>query len=860
MEKELQTDARVAPGRGLLRLAVRMHSFEWDQDALLAQVNTGLVTVGWRVVHVGGLSCAVEPHEEDDVTARLWEEFRCAVVYLEPGLKELFYKGCCKQLLWPRFHYMLPLQSTQRRFNAELWQAYVQANTKFAHKVMEILNPRTDYVWVHDYHLLVLPSFLRKRSIYCRIGFFLHCPFPSSEIYRTLPVREEIMRALLNADVIGFHTFDYARHFLSCCSRMLGLPFESKRGSIVLRYNGRTVRVRISPTGIDVGRLIKGISWDDTEWRLGELRAQCHGRQVLISHDDLDLFKGIDLKLAAYEHLLETHEDLHGKVVLIQLVNPARSKNAEIEALHKAMHELADAINSKYGFEGYMPLILIERGVPLHERIAYYALADACVVTAVRDGMNLIPYEYIACRQGAADREAAKEAAENDEAADESPAPCTSGLVVSEFTGCSPSLSGAIRVNPWSMHSMCDAMYQVCTMPEEERRLRHEKHFRYVAKHTSAYWGQAYAEDLEATTKEHARMRCYGMGFGLHFRVIALDPNFTRLNTDAIAAAYASAANRVLLFDYDGTLSPNTSIQVGPSKEVLEALTALAACPSNRVCVVSGRGRTQLEDWLGGVPNLALAAEHGFFVRGVERREGEPRWVETSAARAWAASATSGGYDGAGGGEALDDNGSSGARAVAADSSWRAAAWSVMQAYVEATDGSFVEEKEAALVWHYRDADPDFGAFQAKEMVDHLESVMATEPAEVVKGTGIVEVKPQGVSKAVVAEQVIASAGAGGMPAGFVLCIGDDSSDEEMFAALEAEADAAGDWQGGGVHANIFACTVGQKPSKASYYVNDCSEVIKLLGTLAGLTPADGQEVAGRELGRLAGLSIAGES
>ena len=209
MEKELQTDARVAPGRGLLRLAVRMHSFEWDQDALLAQVNTGLVTVGWRVVHVGGLSCAVEPHEEDDVTARLWEEFRCAVVYLEPGLKELFYKGCCKQLLWPRFHYMLPLQSTQRRFNAELWQAYVQANTKFAHKVMEILNPRTDYVWVHDYHLLVLPSFLRKRSIYCRIGFFLHCPFPSSEIYRTLPVREEIMRALLNADVIGFHTFDY---------------------------------------------------------------------------------------------------------------------------------------------------------------------------------------------------------------------------------------------------------------------------------------------------------------------------------------------------------------------------------------------------------------------------------------------------------------------------------------------------------------------------------------------------------------------------------------------------------------------------------------------------------------------------
>eukprot|EP00793_Prasinoderma_coloniale_P001526 PRCOL_00003330-RA len=850
-------------------------SFEWDLDALLKQVNAGLCADGWRVVHVGGLSVAVEPHEEDDVAARLWADFRCAVVFLEPHLKERFYKGCCKQLLWPMFHYMLPLGSGQRRFDVDLWQAYVQANTKFAHKVMEIFNPATDYVWVHDYHLLVLPSFLRKRSIYCRIGFFLHCPFPSSEIYRTLPVREEIMRALLNADVVGFHTFDYARHFLSCCSRMLGLTYESRRGAIGLRYCGRTVRVRVSPAGIDVTRLHQGLAWDDTVWRLAELRAQCEGRQVLVGIDDLDLFKGIALKLAAYRRLLDTHSDLHGKVVMIQIMNSARSKSAELEALHAEVHAIRDEVNARYGFDGYEPLVLVERSVPLYERLAYYALADACVVTAVRDGMNLTPYEYIACRQGAADRAAAASDDGVGGGADgvaSKPAPCTSGLVVSEFTGCSPSLSGAIRVNPWSIDSVCDAMYQVCMLPEEERRARHEKHFRYIARHTSAYWGQTYAEDLESTAADHARMRCYGMGFGLHFRVIALDPSFKRLSTDAVAAAYATAQRRVLLFDYDGTLAPTSSIQVGPSKEVLESLRALTACEANHVCVVSGRSRERLQEWLGDVPRLGLAAEHGFYLRGVDP-VGSTAWTEASSARAWASAASGmggGGGGGAGGGGGGGGGGAGGhgsvgagggedthASSVAAASSWRATTLSVMKTYVEATDGSFVDEKESSLVWHFRDADPDFGAFQAKEMVDHLESVLASEPAEVVKGTGIVEVKPQGVSKAAVAELVMAQAGAAAATgaADFVLCIGDDASDEDMFAAIEAEADLGGDWQSGGT-VSVFPCTVGQKPSKASYYVNDPQEVIKLLTTLAGLTPADGEELAGKGLTKL-GASIA---
>jgi trehalose 6-phosphate synthase/phosphatase len=504
---------------------------------------------------------------------------------------------------------MMPLSPEHGgRFNRSFWQAYVSVNKIFADKVMEVISPDDDYVWIHDYHLMVLPTFLRKRFNKVRLGYFLHTPFPSSEIYRTLPMRDEILRALLNADLIGFHTFDYARHFLSCCSRMLGLAYESKRGYIGLEYYGRTVGIKILPVGIHMGQLRVGLQLPDTKWRIGELQAQFEGKTVLLGMDDMDIFKGIGLKLLALEQLLSQHSTWRGRVVLVQIANPARGRGKDVEELQNEAYGIAQRINDRFGSEGYNPVVLVERHVPFHERIAYYTVADCCVVTAVRDGMNLIPYEYIACREGGSQWDA--HIVPNPET------PKKSMLIVSEFIGCSPSLSGAIRVNPWNIEAVAEAMNLAITLPDSEQHMRHEKHFRFVSTHDVAYWARSFMGDLQRTCKGHARRRCYGIGFGMGFRVVALDPDFRRLRTDLIVSAYKKSSNRAILLDYDGTMIPQVSINnPTPSSEVLSVLNTLCSDPKNFVVIVSGRGRNILDDCFASCERLGLAAEHGYFYR-----------------------------------------------------------------------------------------------------------------------------------------------------------------------------------------------------------------------------------------------------
>lgn len=374
-----------------------------------------------------------------------------------------------KQHLWPLFHYMLPLTpDLGGRFDRSLWQAYLSVNKIFADKVMEVISPDDDFVWVHDYHLMVLPTFLRKRFNRVKLGFFLHSPFPSSEIYRTLPVRNELLRALLNADLIGFHTFDYARHFLSCCSRMLGLSYQSKRGTIGLEYYGRTVSIKILPVGIHISQLQSILNLPETQTKVAELRDQFLDQKVLLGVDDMDIFKGISLKLLAMEQLLTQHPEKRGRVVLVQIANPARGRGKDVQEVQSETEATVKRINEMFGRPGYQPVVLIDTPLQFFERIAYYVIAECCLVTAVRDGMNLIPYEYIICRQGnpklnetiGLDPSAAKK----------------SMLVVSEFIGCSPSLSGAIRVNPWNIDAVTEAMDYALIVSEAEKQIRHEKH------------------------------------------------------------------------------------------------------------------------------------------------------------------------------------------------------------------------------------------------------------------------------------------------------------------------------------------------------------------------------------------------
>ncbi|KAL0703454.1 hypothetical protein Bca4012_069879 [Brassica carinata] len=567
-------------------------SFAWDQDSLYLQLKDGFPE-DMEVLYVGSLSVdVVGSHEQEHVAQILLEKFKCVPAFFPPDLQSKFYHGFCKRQLWPLFHYMLPFSPANGgRFDRSMWEAYVAANKLFFQKVVEVINPDDDFVWIHDYHLMVLPTFLRRRFNRIRMGFFLHSPFPSSEVYRSLPVREEILKALLNSDLIGFHTFDYARHFLTCCSRMLGLEYQSKRGYIGLEYHGRTVGIKIMPVGIDMGRIQSVMRDSEEEGKVMELERRYEGKTVLLGIDDMDIFKGINLKLLAMEQMLKQHSTWRGKAVLVQIVNPARGKGIDIEKTRGEIEETCRRINEEFGY--HQPIVYIDTPISITEINAYYHIAECVVVTAVRDGMNLTPYEYIVCRQGAK----------------------KSVLVASEFIGCSPSLSGAIRVNPWNVEATGEALNEALSMSDGEKRLRHEKHYRYVSTHDVAFWSRSFLQDLERICVDHFKKRCWGMGISFGFRVVALDPNFRKLSIPLIVSDYKRAKSRGILLDYDGTLIPQNSINKAPSQEVMNFLAALCEDKKNSVFIVSGRGRESLGEWFSPCRNIGIAAEHGYFLK-----------------------------------------------------------------------------------------------------------------------------------------------------------------------------------------------------------------------------------------------------
>eukprot|EP00798_Chlamydomonas_sp_ICE-L_P015885 gene15885-22013_t len=753
--------------------------FEWDEDSLYAQAKEGIIDgTEFDVLYVGCLPVEIQTDEQEEVSAELKRLYNCSPVFIDTDVREKYYKGFCKQQLWPLFHYILPISPISLgRFDSDLWQAYVKANKSFADKLVEECSTDTDFVWIHDYHLLVLPSLLRKRFNRIRCGLFLHSPFPSSEIFRTFPKREELLRSLLNADLIGFHTFDYARHFLSCCSRMLGMEHETSRGSISLEYCGRTCpmhalcweMVSKKVHCVNPQRYIDGFGWDEYKWRRGELLAQYEGMTVLVGVDDMDVFKGIELKLMALERLLEQQPEYRGNTLIriliiltntytplrcVQITNPPRSTGRDIGELHKFVTNLVDSINLRFGKPemGYLPVHYLERHVPLHERMAFYSIADCAVVTATRDGMNLVPYEYVLCRHGLDEDTTSKR---------------DSMLVVSEFVGCSPSLSGAIRVNPWSVESVADGIHAA------------------------------------RVTKNHTTMKCYGLGLGLDtFRMVALDANFRKLEENTVTSCYQSCKCRVFFLDYDGTLtSQNSRIDLTPSPEVLSVLQALTSDARNLVCLFSGRLMEELSVWFASVPNLGLVAENGSFFR------------PASAAK---------GVDG--GGSSMMEGWESLVHHT--DLSWQNTALPILQSYQESTDGSSIERKESALVWSYRDADPDFGSWQAKELLDHLEDVMSNKPIQIVRGNSCVEIKPQGVSKGQAVERILKLAC--GQEVSVSRPVTTKNTPSHPSVSKAAEVPPPGEKPG------MILC-IGQKPSRAPFYLNESSEVLQLLAKLVNL-------------------------
>jgi trehalose 6-phosphate synthase/phosphatase len=487
-------------------------------------------------------------------------------------------------------------------FDSSLYRSYISVNKLFAERIFDILNVEKDIIWVHDYHLIALPTFLRMRFPPVKIGFFLHCPFPTSEIFRTIAVREDFLRCLLNSDMVGFQTYDHARHFLSSCIRILGLRYQCKKGYISVQYHGRSIHVKILAVGIDIAQLQSVLSSPETASKIDELKETYKDRVLMISIDDVDLFKGIGLKFRAMEKLLEDYPHWQGQVVLVQITNPVRSEGRDVQLVRDETHSIQDRINTRFGQPGYEPIVLIENQlVSMYEKAAYFAIAECCVMNAVRDGMNRVPYAYTACREFSPTlNDCAKK----------------SVIVVSEFVGCSPSLSGAIRVNPWYIESVSAGMAFAISMWDMDKQSTHEKHYNYIKSHDVAYWAQSFDQDLQRACAENSlNGNYYSLGFGMSFRVVALGSGFEKLSVDKVVTSYSKTHNRLVLLDYDGTMLPQGVTDKRPTEEVIGVINRLSADPLNVVFVVSGRGKDELAQWFEPCEKLGIAAEHGYFVR-----------------------------------------------------------------------------------------------------------------------------------------------------------------------------------------------------------------------------------------------------
>ncbi|CAO3573674.1 unnamed protein product [Mortierella alpina] len=629
---------------------------------------------------------------------QLWQKEKVVPLFLEDSCAAGHYEGYCKTVLWPLFHYILWDEATDGRLEKKNWDDYVSVNQQFADAVFEQYQTG-DIVWIHDYHLLLVPHMLRQKLPGAAIGVFIHAPFPSSEIFRCLPKRVEILNGLLGANQIGFQTYSYARHFISCCTRVNGYE-STPRGVDAM---GSTVWVGTFPIGIDAERVERQRKSPGVLPKMEAIRKTYKGKRIIVGRDKLDLVKGVQQKLQAFEKFLNDYPEMQGEVVLIQVTSPPLVENPKLEA---KIAELVAHINGTYGSLNFTPVHHYHQHIDRDEYYALLSVADIGLITSVRDGMNTTSLEYIMCQS-------------------ENHGP----LILSEFTGTAGSLSGAMMVNPWDYQGVARVIYDALNLSAKDKLARHNQLHKHVISHTAQFWAKNFIAELTLNvgTWDQSTPTPY-------------------LDVNTITDRYRTAKKRLLMFDYDGTLTPirKTPGAAVPQEHMLKALTALAADPKNIVWVISGRDQKVLEEWLGHIGNLGFSAEHGSFMR----QPGSKKWINLT--------------------ESLD-------------MSWKNDVIEIFTYYTERTQGSFIEHKRSSLTWHYRMADPEWGAFQAKECQNHLEgAVLSKLPVEILVGKKNLEVRPTIVNKGEIVKRLLSQH----PDVEFVMCAGDDKTDEDMFRAL----------------------------------------------------------------------------
>jgi trehalose 6-phosphate synthase/phosphatase len=656
-------------------------------------------------------------------------DFTIVPLFAGTALYKDYYNGFSNSVIWPLFHYF----PTLAEYQSSYFEAYLKINKLFAEKLLPLLFSG-DTIWVHDYHLMLLPEMLRAKRPNASIGFFLHIPFPSYEIFRLLPARwkKKLLRGIMGADLIGFHTHDYVQHFIQSVRMILGVENYFHH----IQYRDRLVKTDLFPIGIDYKKFQNAAKDYEVLEIRNSIKKNFEGKKVIFSVDRLDYTKGLMDRLNAFEYFLEQFPQWLENVVVILNVVPSRDEIPAYNERKKQMEEKIGTINGKFSTISWQPIIYRYTHIQFNEMAALYQAADAALITPLRDGMNLVAKEYVAS--------------------------CASQrgvLILSELAGAASELNEAILVNPIDIDDVANAINTALTMPLAEQKNRMALMQKRLADYDVVKWVNDFLDQLMNIKREQQKQE-----------VKLLDDKAIA----QLSKHYQVAQSRCLLLDYDGTLTPFTRLpeEAVPDKELKDMLSLLATDKKNKVVIISGREAATLDKWFGNMP-LTLVAEHGASIRMPDLQ-----WQHL----------------------------------VSTSDQWKEEIRNILQVFVSRCVGSFIEEKSYSIAWHYRNTPPDLGLNRSRELINNLSHLLQNTMLQIIHGNKVVEVRMSGYDKGVIALKIVNES-----KPDFVLCIGDDTTDEDMFKALEGKA---------------YTIKVSNAATAAKYTILSQQKVLPLLNQL----------------------------
>lgn len=562
------------------RIPVRI---EKSKDEFRIVSSEGGLATGLKAVHgekenswVGWHGLAEEDIPSTQVKDELLESIiqkNCIPVALSQKEIENYYYGYSNNAIWSVFHYF----TEYAKFNKKEWETYCEVNRKFAREILQYVNP-DDTIWIHDYHLMLLPALLKKERLELKIGFFLHIPFPSFEVFRTIPNREEILQGLLGADLIGFHTEDYQGYFLDSVRRLLNTTINCDE----VEYENHSAKTGVFPMGIDYNQFYetalrqkeRGINRNTLQKEFNRFMEENPDRKFIISIDRLDYTKGIARRIQAFDYFLRKNPEFKEKVQLIMIAVPSRTEVKQYQILKREVDELVGRINSRYATPEWSPILYLFRSVDFENLVQLYANSEVALLTPVRDGMNLVAKEYLASRTDA-----------------------TGVLILSEMAGAANGLAEALLINPNNFDQISETIKRALEMPEEEQKRRNRNMQQKLKKNTIFNWAETFLNELNS----------YGNTKG---KTQFINDKIT----SEIQQRYHEAERRLFFIDYDGTMvgfkkDPEKAI---PSNKLLETIHRLNKDSKNDIYIVSGRNKEFLEKHFGKI-GVNLIAEHGAF-------------------------------------------------------------------------------------------------------------------------------------------------------------------------------------------------------------------------------------------------------